>query len=286
MIRQSGLAPSLPRSRSARPFSTSIAEPINRLFYERLIDPATGAYPGGRLASFYVGKPFRFPGAELTWEQFADARFVINGIAYRDTVGQLFRRAKQRLQPALLADAGGGVAHGDAHNANVWCTEAETGAVLSFFDPAFAGAHVPTLLAEVKTTFHNILAHPLWLYDPDEAETHYEATAQFSDGTLSVETNWTLSPVRRDLLAVKAGKAWSPLLQLLKDRDLLPADWRDVVRLALFLCPTLVMNLRSGTGRHNPTSSLIAFANAVRAGSEPIDASDELSDFFDGITPG
>jgi hypothetical protein len=262
------------------------AEPINRLFYERLIDPATGTYPGGRLASFYVGKTFRFPGADLTWEQFAGARFVINGIAYRDTVGELFDRAHARLLPALLADAGGVVAHGDAHNANVWYTDGAERAVLSFFDPAFAGAHVPTLLAEVKTTFHNILAHPLWLYDPDEAETRYEATAQFRDGKLSVETNWTLSPVRRDLLAVKADRAWRPLLQLLKDRGLLPADWRDVVRLALFLCPTLVMNLRAGAGRHNPTSSLIAFANAIRAGSEPIDTSDDLSGLFDRITPG
>jgi hypothetical protein len=262
------------------------AEPIHRLFYERLIDPATGTYPGGRLASFYFGKPFRFPGADLTWQQFADARFVINGIAYRDTVGQLFERAHRRLQSALLADAGGVVAHGDAHNANVWYTDGAEAAVLSFFDPAFAGANVPTLLAEVKTTFHNILAHPLWLYDPDEVATRYDARAQFIDGTLSVETNWTLSPMRRDLLAVKADKAWRPLLQLLKDRGLLPPDWRDVVRLALFLCPTLVMNLRADAGRHNPTSSLIAFANAIRAGSEPIDARDDLSDFFDGITPG
>jgi Ser/Thr protein kinase RdoA (MazF antagonist) len=262
------------------------AEPINRLFYERLIDPGTGAYAGGRLASFYVGQRFRFPGAELTWEQFASARFVINGIAYRDTVGQLFDRAHRRLQPALMADAGGVVAHGDAHNANVWYTDGADRAVLSFFDPAFAGAHVPTLLAEVKTTFHNILAHPLWLYDPDEAEARYQASARFEDGMLSVETDWTPSAVRRDLLAVKAYEAWRPLLQLLKDRYLLPPDWRDVVRLALFLCPTLVMNLRADAGRHNPTSSLIAFANAVRAGSEPINASDDLSAFIDGITPG
>jgi hypothetical protein len=277
VYRQS-LAPITPEQASA--------EPINRLFYERLIDPATGAYPGGRLASFYVDKPFRFPGAELTWAEFAGARFVINGIAYRDTVGQLFDRAHARLEPALMADAGGVVAHGDAHNANVWYTDGTDGAVLSFFDPAFAGAHVPSLLAEVKTTFHNILAHPLWLYDPNAAEARYAASAQYKDGTLTVTTDWGPSAVRRELLAVKAEAAWRPLLQLLKDRYLLPADWRDVVRLALFLCPTLVMNLRAGAGRHNPTSSLIAFANAVRAGSEPVDGSDELSAFFDSVTPG
>src|SRR5690606_24265962 len=83
------------------------AEPISRLFYERLIDLTTGAYPGGRLASFYVGKTLRFSGAELTWDQFANARLIINGIEYRDTVGQLFDRAHARLRPALLTDAGG-----------------------------------------------------------------------------------------------------------------------------------------------------------------------------------
>jgi hypothetical protein len=156
---------------------------------------------------------------------------------------------------------------------------------LSFFDPAFAGEHVPTLLAEVKTTFHNILAHPLWLYDPDVAAGRYQASARYENGLLTIDTDWELSAMRRDLLVVKADKVWRPLLQLLKERGLLPADWRDVVRLGLFLCPTLVMNLRADVGRHNPISSIIGFANAMRAGSEPIGAQDDLSDFFDSVTP-
>ena len=69
----------------------------------------------------------------------------------------------------------------------------------------------------------------------------------------------------------------------LKTRGLLPAVCRRVVRLALFLCPTLVMNLRAGIGRHNPTSSAIGFANALRVGSEP-EGRDLLSEFFDSIT--
>ena len=261
------------------------AEPIHRLFFERLIDPASGAYPGGRLQSFYVGQSFAFPGVTLDWDDFADARWVIDGLPYRSTIRQLFDAAHDRLDPARLADAGGVVAHGDAHNANVWYAIGQGGApTLAFFDPAFAGEHVPALLAEVKTTFHNIIAHPLWLYDPDEAERRFRAMASYSDGTLSIDTDWQLTPVRRDLLRVKAEKAWRPLLQNLKTRGLLPADWRQVVRLALFLCPTLVMNLRAGVGRHNPTSSAIGFANALRVGSEP-EGRDLLSDFFDSIRP-
>lgn len=101
---------------------------------------------------------------------------------------------------------------------------------------------------------------------------------------LRVETDWALTPVRRDMLRLKAEESWRPLLALLKARGLLPADWREVIRLGLFLCPTLVMNLRAGAGRHNRTSSLIGFANAVRVGSEPL-GSDFLVEFFDMMSP-
>lgn len=261
------------------------SEPIHRLFFERLIDPATGAYPGGRLKSFYVDQSFEFPGVTLSWDIFAAARVSVNGIAYRHSIGELFELAHRRLNPARLADAGGVVAHGDAHNANVWFVAGQGGPSLSFFDPAFAGEHVPTLLAEVKTTFHNIIAHPLWLYDPEQAAELYTATATYGDGTLAIDTDWALSPVREDLLRVKAERAWRPLLQSLADRHLLPADWRQVIRLGLFLCPTLVMNLRAGAGRHNPISSAIGFANAVRVGSEPSAGADFITAFLDTIEP-
>lgn len=261
------------------------SEPIHRLFFERLIDPVTGTYPGGRLKSLYVDQTFEFPGARLSWAEFASARFIVNGVAYRNSIGELFDLAHHRLNPARLADAGGVVAHGDAHNANVWYEDGQGGPSLSFFDPAFAGEHVPSLLAEVKTTFHNILAHPLWLYDPEEAAERFAATASYRDGTLTIDTDWALTPVREELLRVKAERTWNPLLQDLHDRNLLPADWREVIRLGLFLCPTLVMNLRAGSGRHNPISSAIGFANVIRVGSEPNTGTDFVAEFLDSIEP-
>ncbi len=105
----------------------------------------------------------------------------------------------------------------------------------------------------MKTTFHNILAHPLWLYDPTLASDRFLAEAALDGDILRVTTNHGLSPIRRDLLAAKADGLWRPLLASLKDRGLLPEDWRRVVRLALFLCPTLVMNLRAGAASHTPT---------------------------------
>lgn len=261
------------------------AEPIHRLFYDRLTDPQSGAIPGGRYKNFYVGQQFLLPGVDLDWGTFSKARIVINGQRYRYSFGELFDLASVRLRPDKLADAGGVVAHGDAHNANVWYTEADGRAELSYFDPAFAGQNVPSLLAEVKTTFHNIFAHPLWLYDPAEAEKRYSGLARYEAGTLFLETDWDLSAVRRKLLDVKADNMWRPLLSAMDARGMLPHDWRRVIRLALFLCPTLVMNIRAGASSHNPTSSLIAIAVAVMVGSEPETGSDMMSRFLDRIDP-
>ena len=104
-------------------------------------------------------------------------------------------------------------------------------------------------------------------------------------GTLAIETDWALTPVRQALLSAKADLVWKPLLLDLKARGLLPADWREVIRLALFLCPTLVMNLRAGATTHTETSSAIAFAVAAMVGSEPETGEDEMSAFLDAIDP-
>lgn len=261
------------------------AEPLHRLFYERLVEPATRYYPGGRLQRFYVDQEFRFAGLRLDWRDLSKLRFEINGEEYAHSVGELFDMAAQRLRPDRLADAGGVVAHGDAHNANVWFVEDANGARLSFFDPAFAGSHVPTLLAEVKATFHNVFAHPFWLYDPEHAAKVFGASAAVDGGLLRIQTDWALTPVRRDLLHVKAQHLWKPLLAELHRREMLPPDWRTVIRLGLFLSPTLVMNLRAGAQTHNPVSSLIGFAVAVMAGSPPVGGSDVFTTFLDGIDP-
>ncbi len=240
------------------------AEPIHRLFHERLIDHKPDRFPGGRLAEFYVGKSFEFPDVTLGWDEFSKLHLVCNGLRYAHSVADLFIAAEARFRPANLADCGGVTAHGDAHNANVWFTPGDNGAELSFFDPAFAGSHVPALMAEIKATFHNVFAHPFWLYDPEVATELFNASARVEDGRLIVDTDWQLTPVRSDLLAVKAREVWRPLLAALKQRDLLPGDWRTVIRLGLFLCPTLVMNLRAGARSHTPVSSLSRSWSAAR----------------------
>lgn len=273
--------------RSLHPITAdeAAAEPIHRLFHDRLVDPPDRRFPGGRLRRFYVGASFRFPGVELGWEDFAGRKFVVNGVSYRRTMGELFAAAARRLDPRRLADAGGVVAHGDAHNANLWYGAGADGPELSLFDPAFAGANVPSLLAEIKATFHNVFAHPLWLYDPAEATGRYRAAARLGEGTLEIATDWALTPVRRAILATKAEVVWRPQLRRLAADGLLPADWREVIRLALFLCPTLVMNLRAGAAGHSETSSAIAFSVAVMAGSEPESGTDAVTEFLAAIDP-
>ena len=264
------------------------AEPIHRLFHERLIDPQDGHYPGGRLASFYIGKTFHFPHqVELHWDQIALARPVINDIEYSRSLSEMFDLAYRRYAPMSTADAGGIVAHGDAHNANVWYERDENGPRLAFFDPAFAGDRVPSLLAEVKSTFHNIFAHPLWLYNPELAEQRYSASARLQDDRLSIDTDWRPSDLRLRLLDAKAMHFWKPWLKTLAERGLLPDDWEDVIRIGLFLSPTLVMNLSAGPGgdRHNPVSSAIGLSVALAAGSRPVSGSDVFTSFFDRIRP-
>jgi hypothetical protein len=79
---------------------------------------------------------------------------------------------------------------------------------------------------------------------------------------------------------------WRPLLHEMQARGGLPVDWRRQLKLALFCCPTLVMNLRSGAGSHNPVSSAIGLGIAAMMGSTPeTGAEDMLTRFLDAIEP-
>lgn len=260
-------------------------EPIHHLFFDRMIDLKSGVIPGGRYQDFYVGRDFQFPGASLTWEEFSTAALVINEQKMKLSFGQIFDNATRNLHPDNLADAGGFVAHGDAHNANVWFETNTAEPTLSYFDPAFAGENIPSLLAEAKATFHNVFAHPLWLYDSEEAATEFEANARYENGILFINTNWALSRVRERLLDIKIEHFWKPFLEHLKSRDMLPDTWQQTLRSALSMCPALVMNLRANADRHNPVSSAIAFSIIGLCGSEPEAGSNIIVDFITKIDP-
>jgi Ser/Thr protein kinase RdoA (MazF antagonist) len=261
------------------------AEPVHRLFHARLVDPDAPDRLGGRAARFYLDQPFEFPGLVTHWREIGSRRWRINGLEYQGTLAELFEESRRILAPSNFAGSAV-VAHGDAHNANVWCEDADSAAPrLVFFDPAFAGSHVPALLAEIKATFHNIFAHPFWLYDAPLAAEKFRTSVRLRGDVLEVEHDWRLSNLRAAFLDSKFRQVWRPLLAELKRRSQLPGSWRRILRCALFCCPTLVMNLRAGAGDHNPVSSAIGLATAVMVGSEPVAGSDPLSGLLDQLDP-
>jgi len=267
-------------------------EALHQLFFYRLVagESQSPQPPGGRLKSFYIDQNFAFPGlAEpLPWERLAALRWRINGRLYRDSLGTLFAAANEVMAPANLPDpCPAVVGHGDAHNANVWLERGATENRLVYFDPAFAGAHLPALLAEIKATFHNIFAHPDWLYHPDDAATQRQASVRVDGEVLDVEIDWEPTPLRRAFLASKAELVWRPLLQRLAELQpgFASSDWERYVRLALFCCPTLVMNLRAGADRHNPTTSAIGLAIAVMCGSPAVEGGGLIGDFLTEVAP-
>ena len=264
-------------------------EPILQLFYYRLVDdknPATATL-GGRYKGFYAGKSFALPGGhDIGFEVLSKLKWRINGVAYRETLEQAFGKALKILSPASAGTYPAVTAHGDAHNGNVWYNKGALSS-LSLFDPAFAGKHVPALLAEIKPTFHNIFAHPLWLYDSREADAGLDISFDISDGYIHVTHNWRLPELRAEFLRLKRDKLWKPLLQALKAREMLPENWQEYMRAALFCCPTLVMNLRANAGTsqnsHTPKTSLLGLSISMMLSSPPEEGRDIISEFFDEL---
>jgi hypothetical protein len=264
------------------------AEPVFQLFYNRLVDDPKAKEAratGGRARHFYWNKTFDFPGGRYGWDDIADASWRINGRFYPVSLRQAFHEARQRLSPCRFGPGPAFTAHGDAHNANIWFVhDGGVPARLVMFDPAFAGAHVPALLAEIKASFHNIFAHPDWLYNPAECAASHSASVDLRGGVVHVETDWRLTPLRRGFLVSKAGRYWRPLLAELARRGQLAAGWQQTMRSALFACPTLVMALRAGAGGHNPVSSAIGLAQAIRAACPPEKQGDDFTEFFERMT--
>lgn len=263
-------------------------DPIHQLFHHRLVDAGRPLEAGGRARRFFWDRHFDLGGTVLSAAALRSARVIINGTPYDDTLDTLFARSRALLEPAGLARFGAVTAHGDAHNANLWWEDHPPESPrMVFFDPAFAGNHVSSLLAEVKATFHNIFAHPLWLYDAKQATARYEVIVRYDGACLDITSSWRLSEFRQRMLALKADKLWRPLLAGLHTRGFLPGDWRPTLRCALFCCPTLVMDLcAGGAGGHTPTSSVLGLAMAIAVGSEPSTGhEDVVSRFLDEIDP-
>lgn len=275
--------------RSLRPGSAaSRASAIHQLFYRRLADPVSGCVPAGSTAARSTG---RFPGgryrswylADPLYREVAGHRFVVNGVEYSASLAEIASAAARLLDPAVLAAGPAATAHGDDHQGNIWVRSRGGRTELRLFDPAFADRDIPALLVPVKATFHNVFAHPFWLYHPAEAADRLTVRVEHADGVVSVSDDAGLAPLRLEILKSVAELVWAPMLAELARRGALPPDWRATARAALFCCPLLVTNLVS-PGRGEPIRYL-GLARAIMAGSEPLAGSDEISRFLDSITP-
>ena len=244
---------------------------LHQLFHHRLTD-ASGDFPGGRYANWYM--------ANDDFTSVADAHWTINGTHYKQSLNELVEQARKLLQPESFAAQPVVTAHGDDHHGNVWVIGSDDDTSLRLFDPAFAGTDVPALLALVKPTFHNVFAHPYWIYHPAEVPLQ-SVTLSRSDDEITLADSIALNPMRQQILDSIAHEAWLPLLRAMKQRDLLPSNWRVIVRSALFLCPFLVTNLVSAD--RPELLRTIGLGHALMAGSEPSSGTDPLTDMFDWL---
>lgn len=264
--------------RTLRPGDPGARPAIHQLFWRRLTD-AAGRFPGGRYRAWYSSDP--------AYAELAGRRFVINGVEYARTLGEIAADAARLLDPAVLAAGPVVTAHGDDHQGNVWVFTQQDRPELRLFDPAFAGADLPALLAPVKATFHNVFAHPFWLYHPGEASGRIGVEVSIGDQVIEVSDDAGLPPLRREIGDSIAGLVWVPLLRELARRGQLPPDWRATVRAALACCPLLVTNLLGPPGklaaeRPEPIRYL-GLARTVMAGSEPVNGEDPVSRLLDSL---
>ena len=238
--------------------------PIHQLFYHRLT--------GGRFTSFYQGTEIQLPEKTINFDDLAELKWIINGGEFKHSLGELVQLATHYLNPSI-SNTPSVVGHGDAHNGNVFIDENK--ADLIYFDPAFAGRHSP-FLDLAKPLFHNVFA--IWMYFPKEVTDNLFIKWEIKDNTIIVEHDFVPAKVRIELLCSKLERVLKPLLKELKSRDWLDEKWQEYLKLALFCCPFLTMNL-SDTDKFSPEITLLGLAMSVEMGSTNLAVNKSLLDF-------
>ena len=238
--------------------------PVHQLFFHRLT--------GGRLRDFYENTEILLPGNALQFEQLAGMKWRINGLEYQDTLNELIQRAIALLNPELGSDIPSIVGHGDAHNGNVF-VDGDKGELI-YFDPAFAGRHSP-FLDLTKPLFHNVFA--IWMYYPQEIAAELSINWEIKNGKMVVEHDFKPSAIRVGFLRSKIRRVLKPLLEELQSKNWLQPCWREYLKLALFCCPFLTMNL-SDRLKFPPEITLLGLATSVEMGSSSLG---EIDSFLD-----
>lgn len=229
--------------------------PIHQLFYHRLT--------GGRLDRFYGdGTSVSLPDDLHTMQEVRQVNWIINGQEYNETLEDIIQRAIKLLNPAQADVAV--IGHGDAHNGNVFFQKEKTPPDLLYFDPAFAGTHHP-LLDLTKPLFHNVFA--MWMYYPEEKRDSTSISLKIEGNTWQIDYEYSLPEVRHMFLRSKVEHTLIPILSHLKANNQLREDWRTYLKVALFCCPLLTMNL-ADNDKFPPEITLLGLAMSIEMGSE------------------
>ena len=231
--------------------ATHATAPIHQLFYHRLT--------GGRFKQFYQGIDIKLPGLTVNYADLAEFKWVINGREFPDSLGELVIKATEYLNPNKNTPSI--IGHGDAHNGNVFFIE-ETGNLI-YFDPAFAGRHSP-FLDLTKPLFHNVFA--IWMYYPEEIAKTLCIQWEIQGSTIEVKHNFEPSEIRLGFLNSKINYVLRPLVEGLQSKRILEENWQEYLKLALFCCPFLTMNL-SNSKKFSPEITLLGLAMSIEMGS-------------------
>ena len=102
------------------------------------------------------------------------------------------------------------------------------------------------------------------------------------DGRWQVVHDYDIPPVRELFFNSKLERVLLPLLRELAERDWLRQDWRSYLKLALFCCPLLTMNL-ADSSRFPPSISLLGLGHAIETGADSAGQRSRLDQALDEV---
>ena len=253
------------------------AEAVHGLYHRRLVDHENDQHFGARIRDFYLGRLVPLPGGRsIPFDEFWHLRWRINDQQYDNTLHSALTSARKLLKPTAIAPIAAVTAHGDDHTGNLlYDASAGPDKAIMYFDPAFAGHHIPALQAPCKALYHICFAHPNMLYNPEELD--IDIKMSIDNDVIVVTHNWQLSLLRQRFLSSQLEHVWAPLLSSMQKKNMLPFQWEYTVSAALLCCPVLCKNLLSGLGSPYPLTreaSLLTFSIAMQL------ASGDLVDFY------
>ena len=84
--------------------------------------------------------------------------------------------------------------------------------------------------------------------------------------TIAVEENYMLTPLRQAILQIKVEHLLRPLFAKMQARKMLPAQWQEMMQLAMMCCSLLTINLLDEE-RMPPPISWLGLLLAVQLGN-------------------